>query len=230
MKFTHRTSVWLAAVVLTALSVGVGAAVALTRSSTIHACVAHRGGALYVASSCHRHDASLSWNTVGPRGPRGLAGPRGAPGLTGTGSPGPPGPPGLQGPIGPSKAFEAYRDASVGIPNNGATQTVATLSLPNPGAYSIEANTTITYAGTNDFVDCVLNASGDTDTAGAYLGISATARATLPMQVTHTFAGSGNSVTVSCHKETSGGSVPQASQTKIVAIQLDSEQHTAVSG
>jgi hypothetical protein len=65
----------------------------------ITACVKHKGGVLYQARKCARHDHKLSWNTQGPQGgpgPQGVTGPQGGPGPQGvagpkgdTGSPGP---------------------------------------------------------------------------------------------------------------------------------------------
>jgi hypothetical protein len=52
-----------------------------TAAKTIHACVHHRGGGVYIAKKCAKHDRKLSWNQVGPRGPAGPTGPQG-PGAT----------------------------------------------------------------------------------------------------------------------------------------------------
>jgi hypothetical protein len=54
---------------------------------TISACVHHRGGGMYVAHRCARHDRLLTWDI---KGPRGVAGANGSVG--GTGQTGPPGP------------------------------------------------------------------------------------------------------------------------------------------
>lgn len=56
-----------------------GGAYALASSSDgkITACVKHRGGVLYRARKCQRHDRKISWNKVGREGPAGPAGPTG---------------------------------------------------------------------------------------------------------------------------------------------------------
>jgi hypothetical protein len=61
-----------------------GGAYALAASSgkTITVCVSHKGGALYKARRCKRHDKKLRWNARGPAGPTGPQGPQGAPGGT----------------------------------------------------------------------------------------------------------------------------------------------------
>ena len=65
-----------------------GGAYAAVKSSspTISACVHHKGGGLYVAHKCARHDARLRWDVTGPpgrqgeQGVMGLQGPAGQPG------------------------------------------------------------------------------------------------------------------------------------------------------
>jgi hypothetical protein len=60
-----------------------GGAYAATGShGTITVCVHHKGGALYRAHRCARHDRKLRWNTKGPAGPTGAQGPAGAAGIT----------------------------------------------------------------------------------------------------------------------------------------------------
>jgi hypothetical protein len=77
-------------VALIAVVIGAtGGAYAATSGSsgTIVACVHHRGGGLYVAHKCARHDRRLQWDVRGPQGLTGPAGPdTGAAGgdLTGT--------------------------------------------------------------------------------------------------------------------------------------------------
>lgn len=88
-----------------------GGAYALASSShgTITVCVHHKGGALYKARKCAKHDKKLSWNQQGPAGATGLAGPTGPRGATGasgtagaTGPAGPIGPKGATGATGPT--------------------------------------------------------------------------------------------------------------------------------
>jgi hypothetical protein len=46
-------------------------------SNSVHACVRHRGGVLYVAKKCASHDRKVTWSVAGPPGPGGAAGPQG---------------------------------------------------------------------------------------------------------------------------------------------------------
>jgi hypothetical protein len=62
-----------------------GAGYALASSNkTIHACVHHKGGDIYIAKKCAKHDKKISWNKVGPRGATGATGATGpqGPGAT----------------------------------------------------------------------------------------------------------------------------------------------------
>jgi hypothetical protein len=60
-----------------------GAYAASSGGSTISACVHHKGGGLYSARHCARHDKKLSWNTRGPQGAAGKAGAAGPSGASG---------------------------------------------------------------------------------------------------------------------------------------------------
>lgn len=77
--------------VVGALLVGAGYALATTRSSVIHACVNAKTRALTVPAKgrrCARGSKALNWNQRGPRGARGARGARGSVGATGAaGSP-----------------------------------------------------------------------------------------------------------------------------------------------
>lgn len=81
VHMTPAMAVALAALVLGA-SGGAYAAVA-TSSGTITACVHHKGGGLYLARECARHDKRLRWNAIGPRGAGGTQGLQGSQGLQG---------------------------------------------------------------------------------------------------------------------------------------------------
>ena len=63
-------------------------------SKAITACVHHRGGGLYVAKHCAKHDRRVSWSITGPQGapgPQGATGSQGSPGSPGAaGAPGTP--------------------------------------------------------------------------------------------------------------------------------------------
>jgi hypothetical protein len=71
------------------LLVGGGAyALAASGGGTITVCVKHKGGALYKAKKCAKHDSKLSWGKQGPKGATGVAGATGAAGTTGAQGPG----------------------------------------------------------------------------------------------------------------------------------------------
>jgi hypothetical protein len=145
------------------------------------------------------------------RGPRGHRGPTGPIGPTGPAGPvGPQGAQGAQGPIGPSNAYEVYRDS--GPSNKAELDVAATDGLPAPR------------------ILCQVNAAGDFDDAvaqGEEVGGLAMS-VTLPVEVTHTFSGTGT-VTLSCNKNGSPHQV-DVNWAKIIAIRLGSEVHTAVTG
>ena len=78
-----------------AASGGAYAAVKVS-SPKITACVHHKGGGLYIAHKCARHDARLDWGVAGKVGAQGKPGVMGLQGPAGQ-----PGGPGIQGPPGP---------------------------------------------------------------------------------------------------------------------------------
>jgi hypothetical protein len=91
VHLTPAMGVSLAALVVAASG---GAYAAVTGSSgAIVACVHQKGGGLYIARKCARHDKRLKWSVTGPRGPAGRDGAIGPAGLVGpkgnTGAPGP---------------------------------------------------------------------------------------------------------------------------------------------
>lgn len=90
------------AVALLALVVatsGVALAAGSNSSPTIKACESHKGGALYLAKKCRRHDKRVTWSVAGPQGAQGAEGAQGPQGAQGAqGAQGPQGPQGIQGP------------------------------------------------------------------------------------------------------------------------------------
>jgi hypothetical protein len=86
----HLTPALGAGAIALVVAASAGAYVAATRSpATIVACVAHKGGGLYVARRCARGDKLLKWSVTGPEGAAGKdgaagpAGPKGDPGAPG---------------------------------------------------------------------------------------------------------------------------------------------------
>jgi hypothetical protein len=184
----------------------------------IHGCYKKKKGNLRVVAArkkCSHSERALSWNQVGRQGPQGI--------------PGAPGAKGDKGDIGPSNAFEVFRDA--GPANIGTTPvTVATLANLPAGSYVVSAKTELTSpsAGSTD-VACTLRAEGDSDTGDAFIGggTSATFFAMIPLTLTHTFSGVG-AVTLSCAKDLAA--TANVNNTKIVAIKVGTETHSAVTG
>jgi hypothetical protein len=169
----------------------------------------------------------------GPRGARGPAGANGAPGPQGPAGPGGPGGPGgAQGPRGPSNAREVFRDGGVVIGTSFTT--VATMANVQPGAYAIDAKSILDVQAITDAVGystCRVTAGGDFDEASANLGGQAqqVSRATFNTSMTHTFTSPGT-IVLQCIRSSGLGGTVTATLSKIVAIQLDSESHTAVTG
>jgi hypothetical protein len=77
--------VTLFAVAATVLLGGGAYAIASSSSGTITICVSHKGGTLYKASKCKKHDKKLSWNRQGVPGPQGVQGVQGVQGPQGPG-------------------------------------------------------------------------------------------------------------------------------------------------
>lgn len=89
-------------------------------SSAITACVSHKGGTLYQAKKCKKHDHKISWSQAGPQGPPGQQGSQGVQGIRGE--------PGAAGPAGP--ASTVVEDSSGVQIANGNTGS-ATASCPS---------------------------------------------------------------------------------------------------
>jgi hypothetical protein len=104
---TRRLLTYLAAVSVTAAAAG--DAYAATQSpGVVSACVHGRGGGLYLASNCARHDRRLTWSVTGPAGPAGPAGAQG-----------PPGPPGSPGPAATTLFAQVGPDGALGAASPG---------------------------------------------------------------------------------------------------------------
>jgi hypothetical protein len=85
MTLRIKLSHLVAGVVVGALLVGAGYALATTRTTVIHACVNSKSRALTVPArgKCARGSRALSWNQRGPRGTTGAKGAAGAKGASG---------------------------------------------------------------------------------------------------------------------------------------------------
>lgn len=197
-----------------------GFALAASGGGAISACASRRTGTLQLATSCRRGERAVSWNQRGPTGPPGSAGPAGSPGAVG--SPGPAGPPGLAGPPGPSSAT-SIGGSFVSLLGN---TTVATMGV-GAGAYAIAAKTVITDdAGGSVYVFCDLSVDNppDHDTSATMVG-TASARPTVALELTHTFAGAGT-IRLSCEPTNPADTINVGTElTKIMAIKVGDETH-----
>lgn len=161
----------------------------------------------------------------GPAGQQGATGADGAQGIAGpAGSQGPAGADGAQGPAGPSGVTEVTRDLGPLVVAAAASATIATMVDIQPGAYLISAKTTLSGAGVTPSV-CTLTAGADSDLSAHQL-VGLSSEETHNMQLTTTYAAVGTA-SVSCSAALQPFS---ASQTKLVALKLGSETHTAVTG
>jgi hypothetical protein len=91
--FGARTAVATAVSILAVVAVG-GAYAATRGGGTTTVCVHDRGGGLYLANKCARHDRRVQLSVTGPPSAPGATGPQGPAGPAGTaGAAGTPGPP-----------------------------------------------------------------------------------------------------------------------------------------
>jgi hypothetical protein len=121
----------IAAVVAAALLViGGGAYAAASSGGAITACVHKKGGALYEAKKCAKHDKKLTWNATGLQGSQGTAGAQGMQGIQGI--------QGIQGVQGPSASPIDY--ASTSGAEGSTAHTIATFG---PITLSEECNTLV---------------------------------------------------------------------------------------
>ena len=108
----------------------------------------------------------------------------------------------------------------------GADTVIATMSGIQPGAYLISAKTTfVDTAVTATSSVCTLTAGADTDISSQQL-LGVGSPQTHSMQLATTFAAVG-SATVSCSTSLQAFS---ASQTKIIAVKVDSATQATVTG
>jgi len=138
---------------------------------------------------------------------------------TGSGGGGPPGPPG------PSDAYSTSRNGSIAI--LGPWTTIATLSLPQAGAYVVFAKAEVgnAHASARGVADCLLTAGNDSDRTMSVLepGSQGTDAATIALHLGHEFAGPGT-VTLECN-DFVGGTV-SARNVKVTAIRVGTLTNT----
>jgi hypothetical protein len=113
---TRRAAVTALAIVALVV-IASGAACAATRGGgSVSACVHVRGGGLYQAKHCAKHDRKLTWSVAGPRGATGSQGPAGSRGNSGA--------PGAQGVPGSAAGF-AYVLADGTVQTKGGSIDIA---------------------------------------------------------------------------------------------------------
>jgi hypothetical protein len=133
-------------------------------------------------------------------------------------------------------AQEFIRKAGPENVTGGESRRVATAANMPAGVYAIFAKTIITdlsppssllTPGNVSNAHCVLSAGGDTDDSRALVRTPfGGSPATVSMQITHTFDGSGGDITITCDNKTEW----RASDTSIIAIRLGRSPRTAVNG
>jgi hypothetical protein len=132
--------------------------------------VSHKGGTLYKAKKCAKHDRELTWNKQGPQGRQGVQGVQGMPGS------------GPQGPPGPTAS--AYGEATTDTALSGAapvvvalgqaqssqTPTTGTISVSYPARLISNAGVELTANPTGGDVWCFLEYA---PVGGSYVQMSA---------------------------------------------------------
>ena len=147
-------------------------------------------------------DLSSAAKTSGPPGAQGPSGPTG--------------PAGPAGPVGPSNAYARFLNGPIVVP--GSLTTLASLSIPEAGAFALWAKVTI--GNTEAFlteanVSCTLEAGADVDQSA--VTIPADSVASLPLQVVHQFTAAGTA-NFRCMADASAS----AAAIKITAIRVGS--------
>jgi hypothetical protein len=139
LHISPALGVALAALVLAASGVSYAA---VTRSAgTISGCVHHKGGGLYVAAKCARHDRRLTWSVTGVAGSQGRAGAAGAPGAPGTpGTPAAPGTPGTPGASATKLFVQVESNGAINASSPGITAT-----QDGTGTYLVNLGQDITH-------------------------------------------------------------------------------------
>jgi hypothetical protein len=105
---------------------------------TISGCVHHKGGGLYVARKCARHDRRLTWSITGTAGTQGSTGAVGTPGTPG--APGPPGTPGTPGASATKLFAEVESNGTLNASSSGVTAAPA-----GTGIYIVKLGQDITH-------------------------------------------------------------------------------------
>lgn len=211
MGFSKRVQVAVLGAVVVTVAVA-GTVYAAGAGGTISVCVHKKGGALYQARRCAKHDSKLTWNLQGPPGKQGKQGKQGIQGNQG-----------VPGQPGPSAGYTAYHDAAVAVSTTTFTQ-IGSLDVP-AGAYVAFAKLWASNTGGAAApVSCELIGGGDFDVTRATLDPSGSAGAveSLALTVGHNFASAGK-LTVSC---SIASATVDFSNIKIAAIKVGSVTNT----
>jgi hypothetical protein len=160
---------------------------------------------------------------AGKTGPKGVQGAQGLQGVTGGQGP--------EGRLGPSNVFSSFHEAAITLESLSGQQTFS--SLPNipPGSFWVLATfdaVNATGAATVDLA-CELHAGVDVDIKQFRLqpeGPTAANNMAVALQVVHSFAGPGNTVTLSCN--TFGVKPIEVRHIRITALQSAAIANTGV--
>ena len=135
-----------------------------------------------------------------------------------------------------TQVLEAFRSSGPVNTQSGEPVDIATLRNIPPGAYAIFAKSTLsptpppTLIGEGNAINgrCVLDVTGDADTARSLMGgPGASAPATLNMQITRTYSSPGTAK-VSC--QVNGAESWSAGNTSIMALRVAAPTRQAVDG
>jgi hypothetical protein len=173
-KFRISPTLGVALLAFVLVASGGAYAAVKTSTKTISVCSHHKGGGLYSARRCARHDRRLSWNASGRQGaagPTGTAGVTGAQGPAGSqgqaGMPGQPGAKGDAGNTGPRGPSDAYFNTSAGGTSTGLQS--VTVAVP-AGDYAASALARVSGTYANAALgECTLTATGQGTPAHSYL-------------------------------------------------------------
>jgi hypothetical protein len=230
-----RRSAAVATMTLALMAIAAGVTFAASSSKQITVCFRHKGGALYKAKSCAKHDSKLTWNATGPQGSAGMNGSNGTNGTNGTG-----GSNGINGTNGTNGTVTGYYtqwntgDPTISLPND-TVETVTSMQLP-AGNYiatataGIHAETTTQTPPLTAGADCYIQAAstsspgsqwasplGQTSVSGTYLA-NGTVTATTSLELTTT-----TTVDLKCYStEWDGTFTVDASNWSMNAVQTSS--------
>jgi hypothetical protein len=221
-RFVHRHGLLLIVVPVAVAIAAAGAAYAAGGGGKITVCVHKKGGALYSAKKCSKHDSKLTWNVQGPAGSNGRNGANGANGA-----------PGQNGAVAGYSASH-YSVQDITSATQSSPQTILTKQLP-AGSFIVNAKTTLSASSTTStgYVNdqCNLTDGANVDTAQwsspfhALILSTYGANGTVSMDLALSTQ-SPTTVTLSCYPVATNGSgfSTGAAYSVLTAVQTSSNQ------